>query len=293
MKKINNLFSKILVTILLFGIFILMYEISMTNFLLFHSLSEIFSVVIAVGIFMIAWNLRNFSKNYFLLFIGIASLFIGLIDFIHLLVYKGMSVFVGYDANLPTQLWIIARYIQSISFVAGLIFLKRKFNPGLVVFGYSVITIILLLSVFVFNIFPDAFIEGYGLTDFKKISEYVISVVVFLFIVLVYINRSKFDKKVFNWLIIAGISTIISEILFTFYVSVYGISNVFGHIFKIIAFYALYIAIIQTSLLEPYKTLFKSIELRSSELELSNKKLIEEINKRKEIEEKLRNALMD
>lgn len=239
------------------------FWVSTVNFLLFHSFVEIFSIVIAVGLFMIAWNSRIFSKNYFLLLLGISVLFVGLIDFVHMLAYKGMQIFSEHDANLPTQLWIAARYMQSVSFLIAIIFIRRKFKPGAVLWTYAVITTVLLLSIFYWHIFPDAFIEGSGLTNFKIYSEYVISAVLLMFIWLLYRNRIAFSKEVFNLLILAGVTTIISEIAFTFYVSVFGLSNVVGHIFKIIAFYALYRAVIETSLIKPYDLLFR--ELKESE----------------------------
>jgi hypothetical protein len=100
---------------LVFVVLGLLYFTSTYSYLLFHSIAEIFSVVVAFGIFMLAWNSRRFLDNNSLLFIGIAYFFVGMIDILHTLAYKGMGVFSGYDANLPTQLWIAARYLQSIS----------------------------------------------------------------------------------------------------------------------------------------------------------------------------------
>ena len=71
---------------ILYGVFVLvgLYLTSHYSYLLFHSLAEIFSIVIACGIFMVAINSRRFLDNNYLLFIGIAYLFIsyvtGIID---------------------------------------------------------------------------------------------------------------------------------------------------------------------------------------------------------------------
>ena len=81
-----------------------LYLTSFHHYLLFHSLSEIFSVVIACGIFMFVWNSRRFFDNNFFTFIGIAYLFIALIDTLHTLAYEGMDIFRGYDSDLGTQL---------------------------------------------------------------------------------------------------------------------------------------------------------------------------------------------
>jgi len=46
---------------------------SLYNYLLFHGIAEIFSIVVACGIFMLAWNSRQFTKNDFLLFADISK----------------------------------------------------------------------------------------------------------------------------------------------------------------------------------------------------------------------------
>ncbi|MHC4459475.1 MAG: MASE3 domain-containing protein, partial [Planctomycetota bacterium] len=68
----KNYWSILLGILFLFGL----YLTSLYSYLLFHSLAEIFSIVVACGIFMLAWNSRRFLENTYLLFIGIAYLFI-------------------------------------------------------------------------------------------------------------------------------------------------------------------------------------------------------------------------
>ena len=102
-RLIYHNYSIILSSILLlFGL----YLTSLFGYLLFHSTAEVFSIVVACGIFMVAWNSRRFLDNNYLLFIGIAYLFVALLDLVHTLAYAGMGVFPGYATNLPTQLWI-------------------------------------------------------------------------------------------------------------------------------------------------------------------------------------------
>jgi len=112
-----------------------LYLTSLYNYLLFHVVAEWFSVVIAFTIFMTAWNTRRLANNHYVLFISIAFLFAGLIDLVHTLACRGMGIFSGFDGNLPTQLWIIARYLQSLSLLAAPWFLDRKININRV-FGF-------------------------------------------------------------------------------------------------------------------------------------------------------------
>ncbi len=233
---------------------------SLHSYLLFHNMAEIFSIVIACAIFMFAWNARPFLQNNYLLFIGIAYLFVAGVDLFHTLAYKGMRVFPGDDANLPTQLWIAARYLQSISLLIAPLLLRRKLNPYYVFIGYGVTVGLLLGAIFYWHVFPDCYIEGVGLTPFKKISEYIISLILLASIAVLLKNREGFDRGVLKLLILSIIFTIGAELAFTLYTDVYGLLNIIGHLLKIVAFYLIYKAVIETGLVRPYDLLFRDLK---------------------------------
>jgi PAS domain S-box-containing protein len=249
-------FTYVAALLVLFGL----YLSSRYNFLLFHSLAEIFSIVIAYGIFMVAWNSRRHIENQYLLFIGIAYLFIGTLDLVHTFAYKGMNILPEFDANAPTQLWIAARYIESLTLLAAPLMLHRKIKVHLIILGYGAVTAFVLLSILHWRVFPDCFLENSGgLTDFKKNSEYVISVILLAAGFHLIKHRSKFDHKMLRWLLASIGLTIVSELSFTTYASVYGFSNLLGHYLKIASFYLIYKAIIQTGLAKPYDLLFRDL----------------------------------
>jgi len=257
-----------------------MYVVSLYNYLLFHSLAESFTIVIAFGIFVVIWNARRFIDNNYLTFIGIAYLFVAFIDLIHALAYKGMGVFPTYNANPATQLWIIARYMESISLLIAPVFIHRKLRPWPLFAIYTLTTILLLLSVFYWNVFPTCYIEGQGLTEFKILSEYIISLILAGSLVLLWINKKSFDNDVLGLLIASIIITIGSELAFTAYVSVYGFANMLGHMLKLISFYLIYVAILVTGLQKPYRLLFREIKQREEEVLGLNLKLEEKIAER-------------
>jgi len=76
-------------------VLVVLYLTSTYNYLLFHSLAEIFSIVVAWGIFLVAWNSRKYLNNNYLLFLGVAYFFVAGFDLVHTLAYKGMDIFVG------------------------------------------------------------------------------------------------------------------------------------------------------------------------------------------------------
>lgn len=246
-------------------ILIVLYFISLESFLLFHGIVEIASVVVICAVFLISWNSRHYLKNTYLLFLGISFLFVVAIDFIHVISYKGMGVFIGDDANLPTQLWIAARYLQSVSFLIAPFMLGKELNVHKIFSIYIAVTSFLFVSIYM-GYFPDCFIEGSGLTQFKIISEYVISLILLVSLFLLAKRKDDFDVNVYRLLSGAIVLTILSELAFTFYIDVYGFSNLIGHYFKLIAAYLIYKAIVVTSLTRPYDLLYREIKMREYDL---------------------------
>jgi len=260
-----------LVTII-FGILILfgLYLTPLYNYLLFHSIAELFIIVVACGIFIVAWNSRRFLGNNYLLFIGIAYLFIAVLELIHTLGYTGMGIFKGYGTNLPAQLWIAARYMESLSLLIAPLCFGRRIRLNIVFITFASATCLILLSIFLWNIFPLCFVEGFGLTPFKKISEYIISLILLGAIALLYQKRKEFEVGVYRLLVASIVLSIAAELAFTFYIHAYGFSNLIGHYFKIISFYLIYKAIIETGLTRPYDLLFRN--LKQGEEALRNEK---------------------
>ena len=244
------------------------YQLSLHNYLLFHSLLEILSITVAFMMLAIAWNTWQFSTNQFLLFLGVGYAFIGGVDLLHTLAYKGMGVFAGSSPNLATQLWIAARYLEALTLVTAPVFLTRKARPIPVFLTYLAATTLLLLTVFLWQVFPTCFVEGTGLTMFKKASEYAISGILLAAMLFLCAQRRRLSPKAYRYLIASITLTICSEIAFTFYVSVYGLSNFTGHLLKLASFALVYLAIVRFTLTQPYRALFA--DLKESEEKLQH-----------------------
>lgn len=255
---------------IIFGVLILtgLYIASLYSYILFHFLAEMFSIVIACAMFLFAWNARRFLKADYLLFLGIAYFFVAGMDVVHTLAYTGMNIFTGYGTNLATQLWIVARYMESISLLLAPFFLSRRLRVYYALSGYTLVSVLLLVSIFHWHIFPSCFVEETGLTPFKKISEYIISIILLCAIGLLVQRREQIEKNIFRLLFGSILMSICSELAFTFYVHAYGLSNLVGHYLKIISFYLIYKAIIETGLLMPFDLLFRDLKKRESGLRL-------------------------
>lgn len=269
-----NVSQRFIGNIFLIFAFILLYLSSLYNYLLFHTIAEIFSICIAVTVFLISWNALQYIGNNYLIVVGIAYIFIGFLDLFHTISYKGMAIFTDYD-YYANQLWIAARYFESIILLTAFTFMKscKKVNAYFF-FGLCLIaTILIMCSIFIWKIFPVCFIEGVGQTSFKIYSEYLICIILFASVIILHKNKDFFKGEVYKYLLMSMICTIISELAFTKYIDNYGFFNLVGHYFKIFSFYLIYKTIIAKAIQEPYDIIFREMKLQEEKLSEQNRML--------------------
>ncbi len=290
--------------IVLAGLFL----VSRTNYLLFHSIAEIFSIVVAFGIFMVGWNARRFLRNRYFLFLGIAYAFVGFLDLVHTLAYKGMNVIEGTGSNLPTELWIAARAMEAVSLFLATFFVRRNLPLGPLILGFALTTALLLAAIFAWDVFPDCYVEGEGLTPFKIACEYAVSGLLIVSGVLLFRRREDFDRTLLELLLGSILATLLAELSFTLFRDVYGHLNFLGHYLKIVSFFLIYRAVVQIGLRMPYRLLYADlqdsqkslqsahsqlehrVQRRTAELEATNEILRREIGKREQAQEDLRES---
>ncbi|NTU75207.1 MAG: hypothetical protein HGA86_03715, partial [Anaerolineaceae bacterium] len=258
--------------------FAVLYLSSLYSYTLFHTLVEIISIAVGWAVFMLAWNARQLINNDFILIIGVSFVVTGLVDILHTLAYQGVAVFSGYGNNLPTQLWIGARYLQSFSFIfASFLIGKNHFAPshkkltGLIV-GFLIATGVLIYQIFL-GVFPVCYIDGSGLTQFKIVSEYIISALFLVSLVNLIRRRRYLENRVDIYFGLSIVFLIFSEIAFTKYISVFGSANLIGHLFKVFAVYLIYRAVIHTGVVQPHTLLFRDLKTSQEALQKSQNEL--------------------
>jgi PAS domain S-box-containing protein len=262
------------IAVLLFAL----YLISTVNFLLFHGIVEVAGIAVAFSIFIIVWNTRREITDGFFLIIGISFLFFGCIDLVHTLAYKGMGIFPGNSSDLPTQLWIAARYFQSIAFLIATLFIgrsvtrDRKYDAAVIIAACTTACALIFTSIFVWQNFPHCFIEGTGLTPFKIGSEYVISLILVATIGILYLKRMHFDPVVWQLLIAAQVFLVLGELAFTSYISVFGFMNLLGHLFRLVSVYLFYRVFVVIALTRPYDLLLRELKRNEETLRAGEKK---------------------
>lgn len=254
----------------------LLFYWGLSHFLAFHSTVEVLRVIVGVALGVIAWNTRRFSNNALLIHLGIAFLFIAVLDLLHTFSYKGVNVIDSHQSNVPTQLWIAARYMEAIVFLGAFLFYNKRISTPTLVIAYSALTLFFVLSITVFPVFPDCYlIDQGGLTDFKVVSEYVIVAILLASLLGMYCNRKELDAHLRRNLYFSIIMSVLAELSFTLYTDVYGASNITGHLFKLLSVYLLYKAVILHVLARPYETLYYSLKAQRDQLSSTNIQLSE------------------
>lgn len=227
---------------------------SAISYLLFHSLVELFAITVGLLIGVVAWYTFPFSRNHMLAFLGAAYPAVAAIDLVHTLAYRGMGVFPVPGADLPTQLWIAARGLEAGALLMAPRFLDRPLRLKLAVAGFASATA-LLLGLIGFGLFPHMYVEGSGLTRAKVLAEYLIVAVLAGAGYRLWRRRALLDPDVLKLLTAILALTMASELFFTFYVGVYDLSNLLGHLAKLASFWLVFIVLARTSLQEPFRAL--------------------------------------
>jgi signal transduction histidine kinase len=246
---------------------------SLQNYLLFHSIAEIFSIAVAAAVFMISWSSRGYPEARPFVILGIGYLFVAFLDVLHTLTYPGMELMPA-GQDYATKLWIAARGLQAATTLAFtlLVRLRRTAPAWLAFVAIGAVTIATVLSIFAWDVFPLCFVEGAGLTPFKKASEYVISAMLAGSIVLVAGTREGMSLQERRLLIAAFGVNIASELVFTLYVSSSGYQNLIGHLLKIgsicLAYQALFASKVRSRI-----ALIRELEASKRRLEHSEAEL--------------------
>jgi len=221
--------------------------------LLFHTLAELFSVVVGVLMLVVAWNTRCFTKNNFLVFLGIGYFWIAVLDTFHTFTVKGIPFFEITGAEITLHFWIYTRFLEATLLLLSIFFLKRKLYDSIFFFVGGIIAAIIVWASF--SLKEPVMLTPDGLTPFKVAIEYVIITMLTLSGLIFVIKRKQLPLKVLISLLGSILMTILAELSFTLYTSFSGAGFFFGHIFKFISFWMIYQAIIQTTLKEPFSLL--------------------------------------
>lgn len=292
--RLSPLGKKIMYTLSIVLILIVAFVLNEKENMLFHFIFELASVIIGFSIYIITKNTHKVSQNNYFLFLGVTFIIVSSFDILHLLTYQSNL------QNISLQFRTAARCFQASSLAIFCLLLFRQEKPAKIsrlLIIYYITAIVTFIAIIKGKILPDLYIVGVGFTHFKLTSEIVICILFLCVLMLIIKSKKNMNEDISLYLFFATLILILSELCFTFYKNNNDIINALGHIAKLISYYLIYKAIIQTTLENPYNILFyklteinSSLEIKTRLLMQINKKLNDEIQERKSFEEKLRES---
>lgn len=240
----------ILPTLLVAALLLIRWQFGM---LLFHTLAELFSAMVGILMLVIAWNTRRFTRNDFLLYLGIGYFWIALLDVCHTFTVAGLPFFEFSDSQVTLHLWIYTRFVEASLLLSAPLMLRHKLHAGSMMLVGAIIFVVIVWTAFSFK--APTMLTAQGLTPFKVGMEYLIMAMLALAFVIYQTRRQVLTSEVTNYLLISIGLTFFAEFSFTLYDDFFGIPFVVGHIFKFLSFWMIYQAIVHTTLARPFAVL--------------------------------------
>ena len=228
-----------------------------TNFIVFHSLIELFSVFIGLTAMTVAATTTQFTKNQFIVCLSFAAGWCASLDVVHVLVYQGIDIIPHAGGSLSTQLWIGARFLQSLSFLIAIYYLRHRLRIWLFNVCYGVLVLTIFILVFS-GYFPQTYIENYGVTPFKSFCEWGIILILIIGLILLRLHKNLMSSNLLFYLTLSIITMIFSELSLSSYKNLYGLENIIAHILKIFYYWFIYIALVITTLRQPFNVLSRA-----------------------------------
>jgi PAS domain S-box-containing protein len=229
--------------------------------LLFHTVIELFTVAVALGIVAMVRNTRRYHDEDWFLLLGAVYPFVGALDLAHVLTYPGLGF--GGDVEIGAQLWVVARVLEGLGLLLAVAMAGQRVNSWAFASVFAAFTGSALLSVMVLGSFPDCVGDGGGPTVFRVGAAAVVVAVLVGTAVLLVRRRARFSPFVGRLLGLALVSTIASEVMVTLSAAPGDGLDVAAHLMKVVSMSAVYRAVIEGVLSRPYEVHAQALDAQA------------------------------
>jgi diguanylate cyclase (GGDEF)-like protein/PAS domain S-box-containing protein len=239
-----------------------------------HTASELFSIVVAMLVFGVAWNVYKTERHGNLLILACGLLAVGLLDALHMLSFVGMPDLVTPSGPEKTiNFWLAARFLSALVLLVVAVRPWRPLRPHtpylLLAASVAVSVLVTWIGLFHPTWWPRTFDPDSGLTPFKIGAEYAISLLLLLsaWLFLRAARQPQHDYDAGS-LFAATAVMVMSELCFTLYSGVTDLISLLGHVYKIVAYGFIYRAVFAGSVRRPLERLQQAREELASSREV-------------------------
>jgi diguanylate cyclase (GGDEF)-like protein len=233
---------------------------ALASYLPLHTMLETVSIVVAALIFGVIWNAHSGERAGSIVALGCAFLAVALIDFAHVLSYRGMPEFVTpAGAEKAIFFWLAARLVAAFGLLA-MAFAPRaplrtpRARYALLAAAGALAGVVYAVGLYRLDALPHTFIEGQGLTGAKVAAE-VLIIALLAAPMPVFYRQARLGAQEPALLLGAAAVSVLSELAFTLYTEVTDAFNLLGHVYKVIAYVLIYRAVFVASVRAPFERL--------------------------------------
>ncbi len=239
-----------------------LFEDRAASMLELHLLLELFAVIVAILIAVVAWHDLQYNRNPAsgVLLAGFAV--VAVLDLVHALTYDGMPKLVT-ESSTPRAIffWLAGRSFVLVTLL--LLVLRVRIHCS----RWSWLAIasvcggaVFWLGTWGLDLVPVTFVPGSGVTPFKRNYEYGLFLG-YVLLTLLFVYRALPDNRRRNFAFASSCLVMaLGEIAFSNYKAPSDFLNIFGHVFKIVSYAFLYQNVFVAAIREPYQQLQQSEE---------------------------------
>ncbi|MEK9952868.1 MAG: MASE3 domain-containing protein, partial [Curvibacter sp.] len=237
-----------------------LFEDRAAGMLQLHLLLELFAVIVAILIVVVAWHDLQYRgrPESGILLAGFAA--VAFLDLVHALTYDGMPRLVT-DSSTPRAIffWLAGRTLVLCTLLLVLLRPQLQWSRQ----AWLGVAILLCAGLFWLgtwglHLVPTTFVAGEGVTTFKRNYEYTLFIG-YVLLGLYFIRRAD-PGQITRHYVFASSCFIMAmgELVFSNYKAPSDFLNIFGHVFKILSYALLYRNIFVVAIRQPYEALSQS-----------------------------------
>ncbi len=247
------------------------------HYLALHIVVEALVCTAAFATFAVQWyaaSIRPHGARAQI--VGAGFLAVALLELVHFLSFPGMPGLLWIDSSTERGIvyWLAARYCAVGTLVGALLVgpdreVRALRRTPIVACALGVVAAVLLADHLWISRQPLFFVEGQGLTRLKKLLEAGMAGAALAGMILYHRDHQREGDPSSRDLSTALALTVLSELCFMSYARAYDSFNLLGHLYLLLASYAVFHALFGNAVIRPYARLGATTrELEDSNAEL-------------------------
>ena len=222
------------------------------------ALAEVVSITLLFAVFMFAWNARAFLDSDYFLLLGMACLSLAIIEGLHLFSHPSFGLVPG-GIETSTRALLAGRYLQGVSFLVAVAFVRRKLQPLPTLLSFLGVAAA-LVAVILFVSRPCCYTPDGEPTLFNSASYCITVGILVAALALLKHSGHRFHPRVLALVSAAIAVTALASVAFGLTHLLSGPWQVLGQLLLAVSCYLIYKAFVETGFTKPYDLLFHNLK---------------------------------